>query len=539
MSIDVATEHELLVSPCRDADELDAWIRFYTRLAIPRVPVCAHHVAPFEYIQRAYFEPAQDLIVWAPRGGGKTRLAALATLLDLLHKPGCSVRILGGSLEQSLRMWEHLFPDLQRMATDLLDSRAKSSRRAAMTNGSSCAVLTQSQRAVRGLRVQKLRCDEVEMFDPEIWEAAQLVTKSSGFARGVGAPPTLDVNDFVGEAPAPRLGNDHHAAGTPGIAGAIEEPTPRLGNDGRPQFRPRIAGAVEAISTFHNPWGLMSRIIDAAPARNTPVLRWCILDVLERCPAQRECAACPLWDECKGVAKIKCDGFVSIDDAIAMKRRVSKQTWESEMLCIRPSVQGSVFPGFDPSVHVREEIAALPEAGRVEIGAEVSLALDFGFAAPFVCLWIRNFENGVTHVIDEYVQRGVAVDQHIEHIRARPYGTVTRVACDPAGAGRNDQTAMSNVTLLRQAGFVVRFRRSLIVEGLEMIRTALNPAAGDAQLFIHPRCRGLIKSMQAYHYPPGGGEVPLKDGENDHLIDALRYHYVNRPAEEAGEGRRY
>ena len=35
-------------------------------------------------------------------------------------------------------------------------------------------MLAQSQRAVRGLRVQKLRCDEVEMFNPSIWEAAQL-----------------------------------------------------------------------------------------------------------------------------------------------------------------------------------------------------------------------------------------------------------------------------------------------------------------------------------------------------------------------------
>ena len=44
---------------------------------------------------------------------------------------------------------------------------------------SPAGVLAQSQRSVRGLRVQKLRCDEVELFDPAVWEAAQLTTRSA------------------------------------------------------------------------------------------------------------------------------------------------------------------------------------------------------------------------------------------------------------------------------------------------------------------------------------------------------------------------
>ena len=32
--------------------------------------------------------------------------------------------------------------------------------------------------SVRGTRVQKLRCDEVELFTPEVWDAVQLTTQS-------------------------------------------------------------------------------------------------------------------------------------------------------------------------------------------------------------------------------------------------------------------------------------------------------------------------------------------------------------------------
>jgi hypothetical protein len=458
-----------LCARCETPDQLHRWIEHHTKLKIARSKVCPNHSAPFEYIWRAYSEPAQDLVVWAPRGGGKTRLAALATFLDLLHKPGCSVRILGGSLEQSLKTWEHLLPDLEMLPHDQIDGTLRSScKRFKLRNGSGAAVLTQSQRAVRGLRVQKLRCDEVELFTPEIWQAAQLATRSI-----------------------------------------------------RPEGSDRvIAGVVEAISTFHVPGGLMNTIIDRARENHTPILHWCLLEILEKCPPERDCATCPLLEDCNRVAKDKCDGFFKIDDAIVMKHRVSKEMWESEMLCRRPRTTGCVFPNFDPEIHVREFVGiATPEW--------ISLAVDFGFHNPFVCLWIVD-DGVICHVIDEYVQPGQIVSNHIQRIRERPYGNVRRLCCDPAGNGRNDQTAESNVQLLKKADFQVLSRSSRIIDGLEMIRQALRPAAGEPTLFIHPRCEKLIAALRSLRYPKEGGELPLKDGTHDHPIDALRYFYVNR-----------
>jgi len=450
-----------LLARCTSDDELDAWVRAHLELTIPRQPVCPNHHAPFEYLHHAYFEPAGDVVVWAPRGGGKTRLAAAATLLELLHKPGISIRILGGSLEQSLRVWEHLVGDLERLCPDELIRKRAGARRVELVNGSVAAVLAQSQRAVRGLRVQRLRCDEVENFDPAVWEAAQLVTRSRA---GTGA-------------------------------------------------------SIEALSTLHTPYGLMNRIVEQAGTTGTRVLRWCLLDVLEHCPPQRDCTTCALWNDCQGIAKDKCAGFFRIDDAIAMKQRVSLDTWESEMLCRRPSVQGCVFHRFDEAVHVRESLPG----GRDEL----CLGIDFGFAAPFVCLWIERRADGVSFVIDEYVQPARTIAEHIEVIRARSWGTVGRVMCDPAGASRNEHTGTCSTAVLRAAGFAVRHRHSGILPGIEMMRTALRPGFGEPTLFIHPRCARLIRAMRCYHYAPGGSELFVKDGEHDHLIDALRYYFVN------------
>lgn len=501
----IQRQQDLLLRPLHTPDDLHRWVKLFCNLDVPRTPARPEANAPFDYLVRAYFEPASDQVVHACRGGGKTRLAAVATLLDLLHKPGISVRILGGSLEQSIRMWEHLLPDLTHTARELLKRRTGNARRIALANGSTCAVLTQSQRCVRGLRVQKLRCDEVEVFSADVWEAAQLVTKS-------------------GRSGTWETGRAASASG----AGGASAPTPASGRS--TESARLIHGAIDALSTLHKPSGLMQRVIEQAESVGTPIVRWNLLDVLERCPAERECASCPLVGECGGIAKKRAGGFVRIDDAIRMKRRVSLETWRNEMLCERPSVQNAVFAGFDPAIHVRSDLAMREPT--------TSLAVDFGIGAPFVCLWIQS-DAQKTYIIDEYVQKDLTIDDHVMEMQTRPWPAPTHIDCDPAGWARNDQTGMSNVQRLRRAGYVVRFRRTDIDEGIEQVRAALRPASGSPTLFIHPRCRRLIRSITcltlARHR---AGLAPVKDGENDHAVDALRYHFVNR-AKREGHARGY
>jgi hypothetical protein len=201
------------------------------------------------------------------------------------------------------------------------------------------------------------------------------------------------------------------------------------------------------------------------------------------------------------------------------------------MLCQRPSAQDAVFEAFDPATHVRERVGGLVK--------EVSLAMDFGFRNPFVCLWVVTMYDGTTHVIDEYVQEQRTLDEHLLHIEQRACGKLRYVSCDPAGAGRNSQTAESDLAVLRRNRYVVRSRQSGILDGVEQIRFALRSATGEVRLFISEKCARLIKALQCYHYGKGGSELPLKDGEHDHLIDALRYHFVNRGRGEARGGRSY
>jgi hypothetical protein len=108
---------------------------------------------------------------------------------------------------------------------------------------------------------------------------------------------------------------------------------------------------------------------------------------------------------------------------------------------------------------------------------------------------------------------------------------VTDTFCDPSGAARDDVIGTSAVLELRNHGIRVRYRRSAIIEGIEMIRRVVKAGDGKSRLVISPGCVRLIEAMRCYHYPEDtgrrGSELPFKDGIYDHPIDALRYFFVN------------
>jgi len=451
--------------------DLKNYIKVFLDIDVPDKRICPEHQSPMDYLWHAFrelkHEPRaanHDSVVWANRAGGKTELAAVATLLDCIFKPGCQVRILGGSGEQAGRMYEYLTGFLRCGYEQFLAGPVRKSK-CNFVNGSAVEVLTQSATSVRGQHVQKLRCDELELFDEDVFAAAKFTTQSTN----------------------------------------------------------EIIAGMELISTMHRPYGLMHEVVTSAPGLGTPVFKWCVWETIEKCIG-RSCSQCPLWEDCRGRAK-RANGYLRIDDCITQMRRASRAGWEAEMLCTRPSRQNVVFGEFEPAVHV----------GAFDYDPNLPLyrSLDFGFVNPFVCLWIQVDQDGTVRVIDEYIRSRATIDIHATEIKSRtPVAEeqVTATFCDPAGKGVNDVTGTSAVRELRSLGIAVRFKRSGILEGIELIRRAIRSGDVKSKLIISPGCPRLIEALECYHYPESNhapGELPQKDGLYDHPIDALRYFFIN------------
>jgi hypothetical protein len=469
-------------------------------LKLPGVAKSSQSRAPMAYVVHSFFEGAfvwnndgswhareegsprnNDCVVWANRGGGKTFLGAVVTMLDLVFKPGIEVRILAGSSDQAMRMYEHLTKLFEHdLLKELVDGKMtkdklvlkKPGAESALPKGRSrVEVLSSSQASVRGVRIQKLRCDEVDLFDDAVWNAAQLVTRT--------------------------------AKPMPGPWGA------------------KTAGAIEVFSTMHEPGGLMQRIVEQSRGElangiGREVFRWGVVDVLERCGDEFACEGCGLFSSCGSWAKQKEDrGFVQVGDALVMRSRVGHDVWESEMACSMPRRQDCVY---EP-VEVFDG-----QTGGDFAGGVVVCGMDFGIRSATAIVW-GVIANDVVHVVDEYVVSAMTMREHVAALRAHRLGLPKWIGVDPAGGARNDQTGVSNIGVLRdELGLEVRQQRMSLSKGIELVRGRIKPAEGRGKLVVSSKCVKLLAALASYRYRTGTEEV-VKDG-HDHVCDALRYMIV-------------
>ena len=418
-----------------------------------------------------------DCVVWANRGGGKTQLAALATLLEGLFKPRCQTRFLAGSRDQAHRMYDYLTALLADWP-DLLDGRLLANT-CRFANGAVVEALPQSAPAIRGRHIHKLRCDEIELLDPDLFAAAQYITRSSGPLRS----------------------------------------------------------AMEMFSTFHRPYGLMQQLLQRADDIVMPVFRWCMWEVIERCTPDRSCSRCPLDADCQGKAR-RAGGYLAIDDCIARLRRSSRAGFEAEMLCLRPTLENVVFADFNPDRHVAPVAyrPGLPLFRAIDFGYVnpfVCLWLQADDDGHVFILdeYIQRRKTIAQHAAE--VKRRTPCAE----------SRVAATFCDPSGAGASGITGTSCIRELNRAGIRSTHRSASIHAGLELIRAALCAGDGSAHLTISPACTHTIEALRCYHYPDPRGkapsELPDKDGLYDHPIDALRYFFTNLPYTTPPRARRY
>jgi hypothetical protein len=420
-----------------------------------------------DYLAGSFFSDFKkgrhDCIVWANRAGGKTFLAAIATLLDALFKPGCQVRILGGSASQSSLMYQYIQGFLNLGFADYLEDEALKTK-CRFANGSGVEILTQSATSVRGQHVQKLRCDEVELFDADVYEAAKFTTIS-----------TKD-----------------------------------------------IKASMELLSTMHRPYGLMSKAVERAAKSGSRVYKWCIWETIERCK-RRSCGDCPIRDDCGGLAHHAC-GYVPVDDVIAIASRSSLSSWKSEMLCRQPSRDNLVFPEFDAERCVKPA----PPLYDGCLYQSIDFGYVNPFVCLWIMKrrdGATHVIDEYCHRRRTIMANALAVSNHAmipqSDIMATYCDPAGKQADDITGSNAIREMGSIGFRMRYRASRITDglelIRRDLLTAAGET-KLYIDPRCVNLIEAL---------SSYHYSEGERPGELPEKDGLYDHPIDALRYYYVN------------
>tara|TARA_R100001510_G_scaffold57791_1_gene67867 strand:- start:3328 stop:4539 length:1212 start_codon:yes stop_codon:yes gene_type:complete len=150
------------------------------------------------------------------------------------------------------------------------------------------------------------------------------------------------------------------------------------------------------------------------------------------------------------------------------------------------------------------------------------IGMDFNLDPMSAVVLVRRGD--LLYVIDEIVMYGSNTDEMVAEIRERYRDRSVTIYPDPACRQRKTSAGgRTDLSILQNAGFAVKVRNahSAVRDRINAVNSRLKSKDGERKLFIDPKCKKVIESLERQVYKEGTSQ-PEKDGF-DHMNDALGY----------------
>jgi len=197
------------------------------------------------------------------------------------------------------------------------------------------------------------------------------------------------------------------------------------------------------------------------------------------------------------------------------KRDMDFKTFEQEYLATFNTYSGVVYYNFDRNYTVKpcKDLDT----------REIHCGIDFNINPMSCCISV--IENNIIYIIDEIAMNGSNTDEVADELKRR-YGK-SRIVMYPDPAGRQRKTSAggrTDISILQNAGFTVQVRNSHtpIRDRVNAVNTKLKNARGEATLFVDPKCKNVISSLERLTYKENTSIVDKNSGF-DHFSDAVGY----------------
>jgi len=225
--------------------------------------------------------------------------------------------------------------------------------------------------------------------------------------------------------------------------------------------------------------------------------------------------------------------LITEDELLAVQAEISMDEYRQEFLAEFITKAGRVYDEFTGS-NVIPLWSPDPQEYDIYIG------MDFGYAHHTAVVFMAVQRSTMNQVIqfDEIYVKKTQMDDIINIIRLKLNAhnlnqTMIELGyTDPASNADELSSGLSPVDMLRNAGFRIINKGSTINAGIALTRSFIKNTLGVCRFFITENCTETIRSFNGYQYTvKKSGDVkeePLKDNLHDHLMDAVRYFFVNR-----------
>lgn len=206
-------------------------------------------------------------------------------------------------------------------------------------------------------------------------------------------------------------------------------------------------------------------------------------------------------------------GNVPPEEIESAKLDLDERTFKQEYLANFVNYSGIIYYNFN-----REE-SVKAFSGDM---SDLHIGMDFNLDPMSAVVFVRS--GGDLYAVDEIVMYGSNTDEMVDEIKSRyPKSRIT-IYPDPACRQRKTSAGgRTDLSILQNAGFAVNVRNkhSSVRDRINSVNARLLNANGERHLFVDPKCKQVIKSLERQTYKEGTSQ-PEKDGY-DHMNDALGY----------------
>ena len=210
-------------------------------------------------------------------------------------------------------------------------------------------------------------------------------------------------------------------------------------------------------------------------------------------------------------------GNVPADEVEAARAQLDRRTFRQEFEASFENLSGLVAANFSEA-NITPTIKDIPDLSLL-------MGIDFN-VDPMSAVCAVKVDDDL-HIFDEIVISGGCTTWEFCEEVTRKYGLDRRIiACpDPTGGARKTSgVGATDHAILRRAGFKVQSPKSpwKVRDKITAVNMGLQDHEGNPRIYIHPRCKQLIKSLRTLVYEENTG-LPNKKLGVDHSFDAMGY----------------
>lgn len=205
-------------------------------------------------------------------------------------------------------------------------------------------------------------------------------------------------------------------------------------------------------------------------------------------------------------------GNVPVDEIEAARRELDTKTFEQEYEAAFNTYWGIIYYNFDVNESIKKQ--------DYEKGKSVLIGLDFNIdPMSAVCCQKRGDK---LYVVEEIVIFSSNTDEMADELRSRYPVDQVVIYPDPAAVQRRTSAGgKTDISILQNYGFRVRHRSShpFVKDRINAVNSRMMSGDGVRHLFVNPKCKRLIESLEKQTYKEGTS-IPSKAQGYDHLCFA-------------------